>query len=331
MPEEAPLSAAQRGDEVAFRELVAPHRRELRAYCYRMAGSLDDADDLLQESLLRAWRGLATFEGRSSLRTWLYRVTWSACVDGLEGKAQRMLPIDLGPPSDENEPMPPPRLDGWLGPCPASLYVDDAPSPEARYSGRETVALAFLAALQLLPPKQRALLIARDVVGWSSEECAEWLGTTVSAVNSALQRARETMDAKRGGWSALPVEDETTRALVARYVAAWESADVTALVALLHEDATLSMPPIPLWLRGPRSIGASLRAMVLPPEARGIFRLVPTQANGLPSLATYQKGPDGAFAAASLQLLEIAGSQVRAMTAFLDPTLLARFGLPERL
>src|SRR5262245_6471032 len=166
-------------DADAFRALVAPHERELRAFCYRMAGSLVEADDLLQESLIRAWRGLAGFEGRSSLRTWLYRVAWRACISALEQRAPRMLPIEQGSPADPDGPVPPPS-DSWLGPCPAALYAG-TDSPEARYSARESVALAFLAALQLLPPRQRAILIARDVLGWTAEECASALDTTVAS------------------------------------------------------------------------------------------------------------------------------------------------------
>jgi RNA polymerase sigma-70 factor, ECF subfamily len=327
----AVVSAARNGDEGAFRELVAPHRRELRAYCYRMAGSLDDADDLLQESLLRAWRGIASFEGRSSVRTWLYRVTWSACVDALESRSPRTLAVDLGPPADPDEPMPPPRLGGWIGPCSPTLYSEEAPSPEARYSAHESVALAFLAALQLLPPKQRATLLARDVLGWSAEECAAELETSVASVNSALQRARDTIDKQAAKWRPQLPDEPTSRALLARYIQAWEQADVAALVSLLHEDATLSMPPFPIWLLGPSAIGASLGAMVLTPNARGAFRFLVTEANAVPALATYQRDAEGAFVAASLQLLVIKGSKISSVTAFLEPRLLPALGLPASL
>jgi RNA polymerase sigma-70 factor (ECF subfamily) len=194
--ERSRLAAAREGDEGAFAALVAPHRRELRAYCYRMAGSLDDADDLVQESLLRAWRSLSKFEGRSSFRTWLYRVSWSACIDALESKPMRKLTVEHGPPAGPGDPIPPPEPEGWIGPCPASLYEDAGATPEVRYGARESVALAFLAALQLLPPKQRATLLGCDVLGWSAQECADMLGVTVASVNSALQRARETIDSR---------------------------------------------------------------------------------------------------------------------------------------
>ena len=309
--------------EKEFRALVAPYERELRAFCYRMSGSIADADDLLQDSLLRAWRGLPGFEARASLRTWLYRVAWSACVARLDGK-KRELPLDLGPPADPEDPMPPTR-DDLVGPCPPDLY--DFASPEARYSKRESVALAFLAALQLLPPKQRAVLIAHDVLGWTAEECAEAQESSVASINSALQRARETIDDRAARWRPKPT-DASTREILARYMDAWERADSAALAALLHDDATFAMPPFPIWLLGPRAIAGSVQGMVFAQDGPDAFRFRPTEANGLPALAAYRRRPDGVFAAASIHVLEIRG-QIAAITAFLDPTLVARFGLPE--
>jgi RNA polymerase sigma-70 factor (ECF subfamily) len=329
--EDVHLAAARAGDEEAFGALVAPYRRELRAYCYRMAGSLDDADDLLQESLLRAWRALATFEGRASLRTWLYRVTWSACVDALQSKPMRKLSVDTGPPANPEDPVPAPQLEGWIGPCPASLYQDMPATPEARYTGRESVALAFLAALQLLPAKQRATLLACDVLGWSAQECADMLGSSVASVNSSLQRARDTLESRSSRWRPSLPEEAVTRALLAKYVQAWERADVPALVSILHEDATLAMPPLPIWLRGSRAIGQSIGAMVLTPDARGVFRFVTTEANGLPALAAYRRdAPDGIYKPFALHVLSL-GTSVEAVTAFLDPTLFSRFELPSHL
>lgn len=328
---DASLSAARSGDSQAFRDLVAPHERELRAYCYRMAGTLDEADDLLQESLVRAWRGLAGFEGRSSLRTWLYRVAWSACVDALAAKPPRKLTVDLGPPQDPSDPIPPPEDDGWIEPCPAALYTHDAESPEARYTARESVGLAFLAALQLLPPKQRAMLLARDVLGWSAEECAESFDLSAAAVNSALSRARETIDARASKWRPKLPSEPAARALLTRYVDAWERADVDALVSLLHEDATLSMPPLPMWLRGPRAIGLSIGAMVFTPDARGAFRMLPTEANGVPAFAAYCRDPQGEFRPRALHLLGIGVASIEEVTAFLDPGLFAGFDLPSHL
>ena len=298
------LEAARDGDERAFARLVEPHRRELRAHCYRMAGSLLDADDLLQESLLRAWRGLASFEGRASLRTWLYKVTTHACLDQLDRKSPRLLPQDMGPASD-----------GRVGPP-----IEDAafiePAPADLYERREDVALAFLVALQLLTPKQRAALILRDVVGMEASECAELLGISAAAVSSALQRAREVLAARPHG-APPPQRDDV---VLARYIDAWQRADSAALVALLREDATLAMPPMREWLSGAATIGRSIQDMVFGPAGPGVFRLVPTEANGLPALAAYQNGqPLG------VHVLEIEGGKITAITAFLAPALVARF------
>jgi len=318
------LLAAQAGDEDAFRRLVAPFRRELAAHCYRMAGGLHDAEDLLQESLLRAWRALPGFGERASLRTWLYRVTTSACLDALERKGPRLLPMDLGPP---NGPMAPPRDEPvWLEPCPPSFYADVTPSPEARYSARESVAFAFLVAVQRLPPRQRAVLLLRDVLGYAADECAALLEMSVAAANSALQRARETLPGAAA--QPRPPADGATRALLERYVRAWEQADVSALVALLHDEATLTMPPLPAWVRGARAIGASLAAMVLTPDARGRFRFEPTEANGLPALAAYDRTAGGAWRAASLHVIDVEGDRIAGITAFVDPSLFAPLGLP---
>lgn len=332
---EPTLRAAQSGDESAFRELVAPYRRELRAHCYRMAGSLHEADDLLQESLLRVWNGLPRFEGRSNVRTWLYKVTTNACLDTLERKSARVLPRELGPAAGPGDPIGPPRLDlPWLEPCPEDLYTATEMSPEARYGERESVALAFLVALQVLPAKQRVVLILKDVVGWEATECAELLGLSVAAVNSALQRARETLasrsDAQRA--SVPPVDDARTSTLLSRYVEAWEKADTSALVALLHEDATLAMPPLAEWVAGAQAIGASIGSMVFGPGGEGAFRLVPTEANGQPAFAAYQRDPgSGELRAAAVHVLEMEDGHVMSICAFLDPSLFVKFGLPSVL
>lgn len=325
------LAAAKAGDQSAFGELVAGYRRELRAYCYRMTGSLHDADDLLQESLLRAWRGLPSFEGRSSFRTWLYRVTFTACVDATQNRPARMLAIDCRGPAAPHDPLPAPEPDRWIDPCPASMLQDSESSPEARYGQKESVALAFLAALQLLPPRQRAMLLACDVLGWTAPECAEMFDSTVASVHSAVQRARETLEARAERWRPTLPSPETTRALLERYVQAWESADVELLAKLLHEDATLSMPPLPMWLRGVRAIAESIGAMVLVPEARGQLRLLQTEANGLPAFAAYRRAPDHGFDPMALHLLSLSEDRVMTITAFLDPSLFARFELPARI
>jgi len=272
--EQGALTAA-RSDERAFRSLVEPYRRELRAHCYRMSGSMHDADDLVQESMLRAWRGLASFEGRASLRTWLHRVTTNACLDALEKKSARVVPRELGPAVEPSTPMAPDNEIPWLEPCPDDL-IDDAPaSPEARYDARESVALAFLTALQHLPPRQRAVLLLRDVLGHEASECAELLETSVASVNSALQRARETL-AQRP-ISDRPPEDETTSALLARYVSAWEQADVSLLVSILREDATLAMPPFASWLSGRDGCEREHRARADSRERRAGVRDVRTR------------------------------------------------------
>lgn len=314
------LDAARAGDEAAFARLVGPYRRELKAHCYRLSGSLHDADDLLQDSLLRAWKGLGPFEGRSSLRTWLYKITTNACLNDLESK-KRSLPADLGPPGSPTDAMAPRFEPIWLEPCPEELYADPTLSPEAAASERESVALAFVAALQRLAPNQRAVLLLHDVLGWRASECADLLDTTVHAVNSALQRARQAIADGR------VVEDEPPRDRVARYIQAWESADLGALVALLHEEATLSMPPIPVWLRGRSALAASMRAMVFTPGAT--FRAVETRANGRPALAIYRH-EDGELRPYAIQILAWDAGAVTAITAFLDTTLFAAFGLPAR-
>lgn len=330
------LTAARQGDERAFGAVVAPYQRELRAYCYRMAGSIDDADDLLQESLLRAWRGLPGFDGRANLRTWLYRVASSACIDRLKNRTARKRAEDQGPPASALDSAPPGDMDDYLGPCPAEIYADAPTSPEARYSARESVAFAFLAALQLLPPKQRATLIACDVLGWSAEECASVLDSSATSIESALRRARESIAERTPAWSPMAPSEDATRVLVARYVDAWDRADAKALVELLHEDATMSMPPLPMWMRGPASITESLDAMVfasLGGGRRGHFRGVTTEANGLPAIALYRREADGAYAPFAIHVLAISGERavrLRSLTAFLDTRFFPHFALPTR-
>ncbi|MEM6991960.1 MAG: sigma-70 family RNA polymerase sigma factor [Myxococcota bacterium] len=320
------LERARDGDEHAFGELVQPHRNELRAHCYRMSGSADDAEDLLQESLVRAWRGLAGFKGRASVRTWLFRVATNTCLDALRSRARRGLPTSLGPPSSP-EQITAPRLEPiWLQPCP-NAWLGAAPTPESLFDAREGVALAFLAAIQNLPPRQRATLLLRDVVGFAASECAALLETSPAAVNSALQRARETL-ASLPHREPAPVDDEATRELLARYVRAWEDTDVDALVALLRDDAVLAMPPLAQWLVGPQDIGQSIGHMVFHPGARGNIRMVPTHANGRPAIAMYDRSADGPFAARSLHIPYLDGDRVSQIVAFMDPTVFGPLGLP---
>jgi RNA polymerase sigma-70 factor (ECF subfamily) len=299
-------------EQDAFAKLVEPFRRELRAHCYRMAGSIHDADDLLQESLLRAWRGMPGFEGRASLRTWLYKVATHACLDKLAARGPRMLPYDLGPASEPSAVGAPIEDAAFVEPCPADLY-----------ERRETVALAFMVALQLLTPKQRAALILHEVVGMEASECAELLGVTTAAVNSALQRAREVLATRR---VPLPAPDPAHDAVLARYVDAWERSDSSALVALLREDAVLAMPPIREWISGASAIGASIQAMVFAPAGAGAFRLRAIEANGMPAFAAYAHGH-----ALGIQLIEVKDGAIASITAFLSPSLFPKFGLAAAL
>jgi RNA polymerase sigma-70 factor (ECF subfamily) len=320
-------------DGEAFSERVKPLRRELFAYCYRMAGSVHDAEDLLQESLARAWAAYPGFEERATLRTWLYRIVSNVCVDALDKRAPRVLPPELGPPGDPGvvaggvEPI-------WLEPYPEHLMPESGNSPDVQYTARESVALAFLTVLQRLPPRQRAALLLRDVLGWSASECAELLGSTVPAINSAVQRARESLSERSDSFQTTRsgLEDEGTRALLERYLRAWEDSDVAALVALLSEDAILSMPPLPMWFRGPEAIGQSLGQMILTPESRGHFRLLPTRANGLPAFATYRLDPATQdFRPLSIQVILANGHRIREIQAFLGASLFDVFGLPGTL
>jgi RNA polymerase sigma-70 factor, ECF subfamily len=322
------LQAARTGDAKAFARLVEPFRGELRAHCYRMSGSLHDADDWLQESLIRAWRGLATFEGRASLRTWLYKVTTNVCLDGLRERGARTLPTELGPPADPSVPMTPNMDLLWLEPYPDDLHGPTPSSPETRYGQRESVALAFLVALQLLPATQRAVLILRDVLGLQASECAELLDSTVPAVNSALQRARETVESRADAKSTAiaPVDDPGTQALLAKYIEAWELADVNKLVALLHEDATLAMPPFSAWLLGPKAIGASIDAMVFGAQGAGGIKMAPTRANGAPAVTAYfRDAVTGSWSPRGVHVLEIREERITAIHAFLDGSLVEKF------
>jgi RNA polymerase sigma-70 factor (ECF subfamily) len=328
--ERALLAAARRGDENAYQLLVEPHRRELRAHCYRMLGSIHDADDAVQDALLRAWRGLPRFEGRSSTRSWLYKITTNACLSAIARQPKRVLPVDFGDPADPHGGAGAPLVESvWMQPYPDERLDlgDDRAAPDARYDRRESVELAFVAALQHLPPNQRAALIMREVLGFSAKECADALDTTVASINSALQRARKTIDDK------LPEQtqqatlrtlgDERVRELVQRYVDAWESGDVSRVVAMLTEDATFSMPPNVAWFRGRDAIEAFLPTgpMAMP------RRFVPVEANGQVAFGTYLL-EDGRFRANAIHLIDFRGERVSEIVAFLDRDVFREFGLP---
>ncbi|HKH17954.1 MAG TPA: sigma-70 family RNA polymerase sigma factor [Solirubrobacteraceae bacterium] len=328
------LAAARMGDEDAYRRLVEPRRAELHAHCYRMLGSVHDAEDALQDALLRAWRALPRFERRSSIRAWLYRIATNACLDLISKRSkQRVLPIDYGPSSDPHEGPGPPLVETvWIEP-----YPDD---PEAGYEQRESVELAFIAALQHLPPLQRAVLILREVLGFSAREVADALDTTVASVNSALQRARNAVDDRLPEASQQAtlraLGDEELRAIVERYMDAWERGDVEAVVAMLAEDATITMPPMATWFRGD-GVAVFLAewafsGRVYDAEGDRRVRVVQARANGQPAIGTYAWDERaGAFLPTVLQVLTFAGGRISEITGFVDPSAFPRFGLPDSL
>jgi RNA polymerase sigma-70 factor (ECF subfamily) len=339
----AVLEALRAGDERAFAAEAERYRRQLHVHCYRLLGSYDDAEDIVQETLLRAWRGRAAFEGRSLFRTWLYRIATNACLNALERAPRRVLPSDVAPPvtaaSDStNAPSEPPWMPEmpWLQPYPDALLDSAAPSdtePDAVVVARETIELAYLAALQHLPPRQRAILILRDVLGWSSNEVAAMLDLSVASVNSALQRARSTMRTQlpsgREEWRVpgprTAEEDEILRA----FMDAWERADAAALTSLLREDVRWAMPPAPLWFLG-RPAVAKLFAQ-FPLESNGEFRPVPCGANRQPAAASYVRRPgDSVYRLSGVLVLRIEGTAIAEVTSF-GLELCSRFDLPPTL
>jgi RNA polymerase sigma-70 factor (ECF subfamily) len=328
------LDLARGGDERAYDRLVEPYRAELRAHCYRMLGSAHDAEDVLQEALLRAWRALPGLQARSSLRTWLYTIATNACLRAIERRPKLVLPIDYGPPGDPHGVPAAPLVESvWLEPIADDRLAPAAglAAPEARYEQRESVELAFIAALQHLPARQRAVLILRDVLGFSAREVAETLHMTPPAVDSALQRAHRSVDERlpqRSQQSNLrTVGDERLHAVVDEFVAAWERADVDAVVALLAEDAALAMPPTPTWFRGRAAIATFLAAYPLTGELR--WRTVLTGANGQLALAHYAwRDEPGRWEAHSIDVLTFEGAQIAQITVFMAPGAVEGFGLP---
>lgn len=333
--ERALIEAARAGDAQAYERLVGPHRASLHAHCYRMLGSWQDAEDAAQEALLGAWQGLAGFEGRSSLRTWLFTIATHASLRLAARRSRRVLPVDHGPPAGPRDEIPE-ALEStlWVEPYPDLVMgvADGLASPEARYAQRESVELAFVAALQLLPGTQRAVLVLRDVLGFSAEEAAAALETSVASANSALQRARATIERRLPRESQRATRrmlgDERLERLLDQFVAAWARADVDAIVAMLAEDATFTMPPLPLWLRGRDDIRVFMAERVF--ALRWRFRA--TQASGQPTLAAYQWSDEvGAYRLNVLNVLTFRGEQVADLTAFLSPDVCGRFGLPDEL
>jgi RNA polymerase sigma-70 factor (ECF subfamily) len=300
------------------------HRRALTGHCYRMLGSVVDADDAVQETMVRAWRALERFDGRASLRTWLYRIATNVCLDALADRKRRARPMEEGPAGTPEDSLVEKPRSHWLEPIPDERALPAEGDPAELVMLRQSIRLAFVAALQKLPPKQRAILLLCEVLGWSSAEVAEGLETTVAAVNSGLQRARGTLadqDLRRDE----PL-NERQRALLDRYVDAFHRYDVAELVSLLREDATFSMPPYELWLRGPEAVRGWLVGKGI--VCRG-SRLIPTNACGSPAFAQYHPTPAGGFAPWALIVLELSGEQIVGWTSFLDTeTLFPLFGLP---
>jgi len=331
------LEAAQRGDDDAFGRLAGLYRGELHAHCYRMLGSAADAEDALQETLLRAWRAMPRFEGRSSLRSWLYKIATNVCLRVIERRPRRVLPVDLGPAANPHDGPAEPMTEAvWLEPYPderLGLGTGMA-SPEARYEQREGVELAFIAALQHLPARQRAVLILREVLGFSARETAAALETTSVSVDSALQRARKTVDQRLPEQSQQAtlrsLSDGALRQVVQRYVTAWESNDVDAVVAMLAEDAKLAMPPLPAWYLGREHVASFLRSRPLAGATR--WRLIPVRANAQLAFGGYAwDDKTQAFTPHALDVLTLRGAQIGEITAFLTPGAFGGFGLPATL
>ena len=312
-------------------EELEQYRRELTGFCYRMLGSGFEADDAVQETMVRAWRAGERFEGRSSLRSWLYRIATNVCLDMLRGRKRRARPMELGPSSPPEEsllgPMLPERA--WVSPVADGRVLPTEGDPAEIAVSRETIRLAFVTALQHLPARQRAVLILCEVLRWQAAEVAELLDTSVAAVNSALQRGRSTLARVHPGGQPQAVDDDQ-RELLARYVDAFERYDISRLVALLHDDAVQSMPPFAMWIRGAANIG---RWMLEPgPSCCRGSRLLPTVANGCPAFGQYRPDPDGGHHPWALQVLEISGDRISGAHFFLDTELLfPAFGLPAHL
>ena len=335
---EPTLAHAREGSEEAFRQLTDPYRRELQLHCYRILGSVQDAEDVLQETLLAAWRGLDRFEGRASVRSWLYRIATNRCLNALRDSRRRpeqsvRAPGPLGPdfplPTRLQEPL-------WLEPYPDVLLegiTDRGTEPDARYEAKEAVGLAFVTALQRMPPRQRAVLVLRDVLGFSSAEVAGMLESSTASVNSALIRARETVEARLGPGrrerAPLP-RSRQERALVDRFAAAFESGDIDGVVELLTADAWLTMPPQPFEFQGPDAIAEFFRTV--PRLQRAPYRLVPTRANSQPAFGCYVADAQAPVARAhGLLVLTLEGERISTITRFLDNSVLPHFGLPRTL
>ncbi|MCJ0904763.1 sigma-70 family RNA polymerase sigma factor [Rhodococcus sp. ARC_M6] len=314
-----------------FLTLADPYRRELQAHCYRMMGSIHDAEDQVQETFIRAWRGYSGFRGQSSFRTWLYRIATNTCLTALEGRARRPLPVGLGAPSsDPSDDLVERHEIAWLEPI-ADSSLSDVNDPAVMVVRRDSVRLALIAALQHLSPRQRAVLVLRDVLQWKAAEVATALDTTTTAVNSVLQRARAQLNAIG------PTEDDlveptsdAARTMLREYVRSFENYDVDAIVAMFTREAIWEMPPFEGWYQGPGAIG-QLIGNKCPADGPGAMRLLPTAANGQPAFGLYMREPDGVHRAFQLHVLDVTESGISHVTCFFDLTLFARFGLPAEL
>jgi RNA polymerase sigma-70 factor, ECF subfamily len=324
--EQTLLAAARRGDERAYAQLLEPYRGELHAHCYRMLGSVHDAEDALQDASLRAWRGLGRFEGRSSLRSWLYTIATNTCLNQIARRPKRVLPIDYGPATDPGDGLGMPLVETvWIEPYPdETMAIEDGyASPDARFERRESLELAFVAALQLLPATQRAVLILREVLGFSAKEVAETLETTVASVNSALQRARKTIDHKlpeRSQQETLrAIGDEKLQEIVDAYMDALARGDVPRMIEMLAEDAAWSMPPLPSWFGGREGITGFLEFGPL--SGRWRWKHLPVRVNGQAAVGVYQwDEQEAAFLPFALDVLTLEGDRIKQVTAFITRT-----------
>jgi RNA polymerase sigma-70 factor, ECF subfamily len=335
--EGAALTAARAGDGAAFASLTEPSRRALLVHCYRMLGSLDDADDAVQETLVKAWRRLSAFQGRSTLQAWLYRIATNVCLDALNQRARRVLPAAVEAPTDPSrQPAPDDEEIAWLQPFPDTMLepVDPDPltDPANAVVRREHIELAFIAAIQYLPPRYRAVLLLRDVLGFSAAESAGMIGASVASVNNVLLRARATVSARLPEDGPDTTPDATRDELVGRYVRAWHAADVAALLALLREDADMSMPPTRSWYHGRDHIGVYLTHLFAS-RLGNCLRLVPTAANRQPALAVYAPadGDSASYRSFAIKLLTVHKGVISAVTGFVDSDLFSWFALPGHL
>jgi RNA polymerase sigma-70 factor (ECF subfamily) len=331
MKEAAAVTVTDTAQDEDFSRLADPYRRELFVHCYRMLGSVHDAEDLLQETYLRAWRAYHGFENRSSLRTWLYRIATNVCLSALDSRDRRPLPTGLGAPSSQPEqPLVERPEVPWLEPVPDGLVGSDHSDPAAIVGERESIRLAFIAALQVLPPRQRAVLLLRDVLQWRAAEVAAVLRVTPTAVNSLLQRARAQLDqAKLTQDSVVEPSDPDQRAMLERYVTAFWEKDVATIVELFTADAVWEMPPYTSWYHGNETIGRLIATQC--PGGVHDMRMVATHANGQPAFGLYMRGADDEFRPFQLQVLTLDGTRVSHVVAFFDTSLFPTFGLPDRL